>query len=145
VTHDQGEALSMADRVAVFNDGKIVQVGTPEAIYEKPATRFVAGFVGSSNVLSPPVARAIGGPEKWISLRPERVRILGKAEKPGQEMLATGVVTSQHYQGAATRLNVQLADGSRLSASTPLRHLAIGDAITLCWPTEAMHVLDDQA
>ena len=53
VTHDQGEALSMADRVAIFNDGKIVQVGTPEDIYERPQTRFVADFVGSSNVLSP--------------------------------------------------------------------------------------------
>ena len=145
VTHDQGEALSMADRVAVFNDGKIVQVGTPETIYEKPATRFVASFVGSSNVLSPSASKALGGPDKWISLRPERVRILGKSEKPGPDVLATGTITSSHYQGAATRVNVQLAEGSKLSASTPLRNLAVGDAITLCWPAEAMHELDDQA
>ena len=59
VTHDQGEALSMADRVAVFNDGRIVQVGTPDEIYEKPATRFVASFVGSSNVMSPDFAGAM--------------------------------------------------------------------------------------
>jgi putative spermidine/putrescine transport system ATP-binding protein len=65
VTHDQGEALSMADRVAIFNEGKIVQVGSPEEIYERPKTKFVADFVGSSNVLSPhfqnlPVARKMG-------------------------------------------------------------------------------------
>ena len=53
VTHDQGEALSMADRVAVFNDGRIVQIGTPQDIYQRPKTRFVADFVGSSNVLPP--------------------------------------------------------------------------------------------
>ena len=56
VTHDQGEALSMADRVAIFNDGKIVQVGSPSDIYERPRSRFVADFVGSSNVLSPEFA-----------------------------------------------------------------------------------------
>ena len=144
VTHDQGEALSMADRVAVFNDGKIVQVGTPETIYEKPATRFVASFVGSSNVLSPAASKSLGGPEKWVSLRPERIRILGKSEKPGPDVLAAGTITSSHYQGAATRVIVQLADGSKLSASTPLRNLNTGDAVTLCWPAGAMHVLDDQ-
>ena len=58
VTHDQGEALSMADRVAIFNDGKIVQVDSPADIYERPRSRFVADFVGSSNVLSPAFAAA---------------------------------------------------------------------------------------
>ena len=62
VTHDQGEALSMADRVAIFNDGKIAQVGTPEDVYERPQTRFVADFVGSSNVLTPAFAKATGRP-----------------------------------------------------------------------------------
>ena len=79
VTHDQGEALSMADRVAVFNDGRIVQVGPPEEIYERPRTRFVADFVGGSNVIEPETARAwIGearaasrasGPRRSRSLR----------------------------------------------------------------------------
>ena len=62
VTHDQGEALSMADRVAVFNEGRIVQEGTPQDIYERPRTRFVADFVGSANVLSPDLARRAGAP-----------------------------------------------------------------------------------
>src|SRR5262245_31644964 len=73
VTHDQGEALSMANRVAIFNDGKIVQVGTPSDVYERPTSRFVADFVGSSNVLPPEFAAAHGGTSAWTSLRPERI------------------------------------------------------------------------
>ncbi len=69
VTHDQGEALSMADRVAVFNDGRIVQVGPPEEVYERPATRFVAGFVGSANVLS--AARGRGAGRAGAALEPQ--------------------------------------------------------------------------
>ena len=75
VTHDQGEALSMADRVAIFNDGKIVQVGSPADIYERPRSRFVADFVGSSNVLSPAFAASHGGAAKWTSLRPEKIGV----------------------------------------------------------------------
>ena len=75
VTHDQGEALSMADRVAVFNEGRIAQVGTPAEIYERPRTRFVADFVGSSNVLPPEVAARFGGAGAWASLRPEALRL----------------------------------------------------------------------
>ena len=75
VTHDQGEALSMADRVAIFNDGKIVQVDSPADIYERPRSRFVADFVGSSNVLSPAFAASHGGAAKWTSLRPEKVDV----------------------------------------------------------------------
>src|SRR5688572_21388185 len=82
VTHDQGEALSMADRVAIFNDGRIVQVGAPEDIYERPATRFVADFVGSSNVLDPALAKAAGGPARWSSLRPEKISVMRQDRKP---------------------------------------------------------------
>jgi putative spermidine/putrescine transport system ATP-binding protein len=64
VTHDQGEALSMADRVAIFSDGRLVQVGTPREVYEEPRTRFVAGFVGSSNVLDPEFSAAGGRAER---------------------------------------------------------------------------------
>ena len=75
VTHDQGEALSMANRVAVFNDGRIMQVGSPEDIYQRPNSRFVADFVGSSNVLPPDFVARHGGQRRWASLRPEAVRI----------------------------------------------------------------------
>ena len=75
VTHDQGEALSMADRVAVFNDGRIMQIGTPEDIYQRPQTRFVADFVGSSNVLPPDFVQRYAGQHRWGSLRPEAIRV----------------------------------------------------------------------
>jgi putative spermidine/putrescine transport system ATP-binding protein len=100
VTHDQGEALSMADRVAVFNAGRIVQTGTPEDIYQRPETRFVADFVGSSNVLPPVLAARFGGPPGWASLRPEAVLLAG-AEAP-----VSGVVVSRRYLGAGTRITV---------------------------------------
>jgi putative spermidine/putrescine transport system ATP-binding protein len=101
VTHDQGEALSMADRVAVFNDGRIQQVGTPSEIYERPRTRFVADFVGSSNVLPPEVARAFGG-TGWASLRPEAVRLV-----PAGAAAVTGTVRAVRYLGAGTRVAVE--------------------------------------
>jgi putative spermidine/putrescine transport system ATP-binding protein len=136
VTHDQGEALSMADRVAVFNDGKIVQVGTPEEIYEKPRTRFVANFVGSSNVLPPDVSAALGGPGKWVSLRPERISIDGKGTK--------GKVTSVHYQGATTKLHVTLAGGHSLVAAVPAGGFSGSQTVSLSWPKTALHVLDGE-
>jgi putative spermidine/putrescine transport system ATP-binding protein len=143
VTHDQGEALSMADRVAVFNEGRIVQVGTPDEIYEQPATRFVASFVGSSNVLAPDFAKALDGPAKWVSLRPERIQILDGGKADGATSSAKGRVTSQHYQGATTRLHVEVTGGS-LSVSTPQRNFSVGDKVALTWPKTAMHVLGDQ-
>src|SRR5687768_4418007 len=75
VTHDQGEALSMANRIAVFDHGRIMQVGSPEDIYQRPNSRFVADFVGSSNVLPPDFSASIGGARVWTSLRPEKISI----------------------------------------------------------------------
>jgi putative spermidine/putrescine transport system ATP-binding protein len=71
VTHDQGEALSMADRVAVFNDGKIMQVGTPEDIYSRPPPALSPTFVGSSNVLPPEFVQRYAGQKRWGSLAPK--------------------------------------------------------------------------
>src|SRR6185436_8495530 len=75
VTHDQGEALSMSDRVAVFDAGRIAQVGTPEQVYEQPATPFVAGFVGTSNLLTGEVAVALVGRNGTFSVRPEKIAL----------------------------------------------------------------------
>ncbi|PZR00307.1 MAG: polyamine ABC transporter ATP-binding protein [Cereibacter sphaeroides] len=111
VTHDQGEALSMADQVAVFSDGKVAQVGTPTEIYERPATRFVADFVGSSNVLPPAVSRRFGGPDTWASLRPERIRLT-----EGQDRVS-GTAGTARYLGSGTRLNVNLADADGVEVS----------------------------
>jgi putative spermidine/putrescine transport system ATP-binding protein len=111
VTHDQHEALSMADHLAVFNEGKIAQIGTPQDIYDRPATRFVADFVGSSNVLPPDLTRRLGGPAQWASLRPEATRIGGIGP-------LTGTVTALRYLGAGTRVSVQV-DGAEIAALVP--------------------------
>jgi putative spermidine/putrescine transport system ATP-binding protein len=142
VTHDQGEALSMADRVAVFNDGKIVQVGTPEDIYERPATKFVAQFVGSSNVLSPELSARFGGPARWTSLRPEKI-IVG--EKISNGAVARGTVTSVHYQGSLSKLHVKLPRGEMLVASVPANGFSGAETVQLSWPKNAMHVLAGEA
>jgi putative spermidine/putrescine transport system ATP-binding protein len=142
VTHDQGEALSMADRVAVFNDGKIVQVGTPEDIYERPATKFVAQFVGSSNVLSPEVSKQFGGPARWTSLRPERISV---GDKTSNGAVARGTVTSVHYQGSLSKLHVKLPGGETLVASVPASGFSGAETVQLSWPKNAMHVLAGEA
>jgi putative spermidine/putrescine transport system ATP-binding protein len=144
VTHDQGEALSMADRVAVFNEGKIAQVGTPSEIYEKPRTRFVADFVGSSNVLPPQFTRRLGLPERWASLRPERITVLSARDKaPAGQSVFSVNVTGMHYQGAVTRLNTVTEDGAPINVSTPAAVFAEGENIRLTWPNAAVHLMDE--
>ena len=81
VTHDQGEALSMSNRIAVFNNGRIEQVGTPREIYDHPATAFVAGFVGISNVLTAERSQQLLGVEEPHSIRPERLRIVQSRDR----------------------------------------------------------------
>ncbi|MCA3572675.1 MAG: ABC transporter ATP-binding protein [Aestuariivirga sp.] len=144
VTHDQGEALSMADRVAIFNEGRIAQVGTPEDVYERPETRFVADFVGSSNVLPPRISSAAGGPERWISLRPEKIAILREGEAPSGRFSAAVKVKAVHYQGAGTRLNTETAEGAVLNVMAPsaLGRFREGDVLTLHWAPDAVHVME---
>ena len=147
VTHDQGEALSMADRVAIFNNGRIVQVGTPTDIYERPQSRFVADFVGSSNLLPPDFAMQLGGARAWTSLRPEKIQVLA-AGVPAPSGLASirATLQSTHYQGPVTRLTFDAA-GTRLTASIPAGSagLAPGAPATLAWPQAAMHSMPDEA
>jgi putative spermidine/putrescine transport system ATP-binding protein len=144
VTHDQGEALSMADRVAIFNDGTIVQVGSPEDIYERPNTRFVADFVGSSNVLSPAFSKATGGVEKWTSLRPEKILVARAKEKfPASSHSAKVKILAAHYQGAAIRLNTLTPRGEVLNVTVPASSgkFAEGENVTLYWPKNAVHIM----
>lgn len=144
VTHDQGEALSLADRVAIFNQGRIVQVATPQEIYERPASRFVADFVGSANVLAPEFAAAHGGIARWTSLRGERIGVFAPGTMvPAVHASAEGVVTGVSYQGAVTRLNVA-ADGTGLVAVMAARDVRfkLGDSVRLIWPKSAMVALE---
>ncbi len=116
VTHDQAEALTMSDRIAVFNEGRIVQVATPADLYENPADAFVAGFVGTSNLLGPESARKILGREGTFTVRPEKIRMVDvDAPVPGAgECSATGLVTDVAYLGAETRYTVTLDAGDEL-------------------------------
>ena len=75
VTHDQEEALTMSDRLAVFNQGRIEQIGAPAEVYERPLTRFVAGFVGTSNLLRGEAAERILGTSGTFTIRPEKIRL----------------------------------------------------------------------
>ncbi|KGF68266.1 polyamine ABC transporter ATP-binding protein [Hoeflea sp. BAL378] len=135
VTHDQGEALSMADRIAVFNHGKIMQTGTPEEIYRRPKTRFVADFVGSSNVLSPAFTRRLGGPAEWASLRPEDIRI---GAEGGHEARVTG----SSFLGNATRLTLDMA-GEKLTVLLPAGSAvpAPGASVRFSWEPSALHLM----
>jgi len=147
VTHDQGEALSMADRVAIFNDGKIVQVGAPADIYEKPRSRFVADFVGSSNVLSPAFAASHGGAQKWTSLRPEKIGVFPVAAPvPEQHAYTDGEIKMVSYQGAVTRFSVE-AEDTRITTEVPAEatHFNQGDSVRLIWPRSAMVTMEDGA
>jgi len=115
VTHDQEEALTMSDRIAVFNHGRIEQVGSPADVYEKPATRFVAGFVGTSNLLSGSVAQAIVGREGTFTVRPEKIRLEAPDSPVGpDESTALGHIADVVYLGADTRYIVGLEAGATL-------------------------------
>jgi len=144
VTHDQGEALSMANRVAIFNDGRIVQAGSPADVYERPRSRFVADFVGSSNVLPPEFAAAHGGKQAWTSLRPEKIRLAGANETlPNGQFGATGRVASVNYRGAVTRIAVDV-NGTRIAAALPAGMTAIqeGETVTLAWEADNLVAMD---
>src|SRR4051812_27240134 len=106
VTHDQDEALSMSDRLAVFNEGRIEQVGTPAQVYERPANVFAAGFVGVSNVLE--------RDGRQFTVRPEKIRLLvGDAGADGL-VVEAGTVQDTSYMGAATRYEIALERGGSL-------------------------------
>ena len=142
VTHDQGEALSMADRVAVFNEGRIVQVGAPQDIYERPRTRFVADFVGSSNVLPPDFVQRYSGQKRWGSLRPEQIRLQRDTSGDG----VSARIVSRNYLGAATRLSLD-AQGTRLNVTLPAGVIlpTDGDTVVLTFNREHLHLLEDEA
>ncbi len=130
VTHDQTEALSMADRVAVFNNGRIVQVGPPEDIYYRPAVPFVADFVGSSNVLPPALTGAVG----MAAVRPEAVRLTDQGIQ--------AQVTAVSFLGAASRVTLD-ASGTRITAllGKDAKRPVPGQQVHLSWDAADLHVM----
>ncbi|HEV8103093.1 MAG TPA: ABC transporter ATP-binding protein [Gaiellaceae bacterium] len=130
VTHDQEEALTMSDHVAVFNEGRIEQIGSPRVIYERPATEFVAGFVGTSNILERNGRR--------FSVRPERIDLNGHGEP--------GVVADVVFVGAFTRYVVDTSSGDRLTVvrQSDGSRVEPGTKVNLSWRDEDAYEIKDQ-
>ncbi|HYH54487.1 MAG TPA: ABC transporter ATP-binding protein, partial [Solirubrobacterales bacterium] len=171
VTHDQEEALTMSDRIAVMNRGRIEQIGSPEDVYERPATTFVAGFIGVSNLMPASVAapgqvRLDSGPEVrgdtgglavgegcYAVVRPEKLRVdlVGEGEAGSNGLpQVEGVVESSLYLGTATQLQVALDEQVRITVLVPnadeaeRQRLPGGGArVALSWEPEHMHVVRD--
>jgi putative spermidine/putrescine transport system ATP-binding protein len=163
VTHDQEEALGMSDRLAVFNHGRIEQVGTPEAIYEHPASAFVAGFVGAANIVDATTAERLTGRRQAFSLRPERIRIgsdpvlgaergWGPSPQPnprtgdgGADHTFEGTVLSVQYHGASTRIEVALDGTCSLVVDRPNDVTGPrpepGRRVRLLWESAAMQAM----
>jgi len=164
VTHDQDEALAMATRIGLLHQGRLAQVGTPAEIYERPATRYVAGFMGGANILTGTVREAgpnavldipavglvqaagaapVGqGGVVYVALRPERLRLCGD----GINRVA-GIVAEVAYRGDVVEVAVRLHDGTTLNVLRPLADGAMagipahGDAATVAWGPDACVML----
>jgi spermidine/putrescine transport system ATP-binding protein len=165
VTHDQGEALTMSDRIAVMDHGVVEQLGSPRDIYEKPATRFVAGFIGTSNLLAGPVqsirdglavltfgtgdrilvpapASVTEGDKLEVSIRPEKIDLhrSGDPEQAGRSVLS-GTVSEVVYHGTSTNYTVSTAAGPEFvvfdqNASSAEDLAERGDRVHLTWSPE---------
>lgn len=131
----------MSDRLAVFNQGRIEQIGAPAEVYERPATRFVAGFVGTSNLLTGEVAERIIGSARTYTIRPEKIRLTEPETSVGpDETSATGVIRGVVYLGPDTRYVVRLDAGAELvvtqqnlSTSSTEALAQEGNAVRLVW------------
>ncbi|WP_166355925.1 ABC transporter ATP-binding protein [Phytoactinopolyspora limicola] len=118
VTHDQDEALTMSDRVAVFHEGQIEQVGPPAEVYERPATSFVAGFLGAANIIEADQAADLFGRPELLSIRPEKLRVVQERDVV-DAIAVSGVVAEVVYSGPATTYIVEVRPGLTLMATRP--------------------------
>jgi spermidine/putrescine transport system ATP-binding protein len=156
VTHDQEEALTMSDRIVLMRAGRIAQAGTPRELYDRPASRYVADFIGDTNLLAGTVLERSGelaslqvgdavlrgvaqvslsrGDEAWLTVRPEAIRVAeAGAVQPGENAL-TGTVADAVYAGSALRVHVGLGDGRRVVANVPSGTATVrGSPVTLAW------------
>ena len=139
VTHDQGEALSMANRVAVFNAGRIEQLDTPRALYTRPKTAFVAGFVGSANVVESDLAERLTGRAQAFAIRPELIRILTDGAPPADHVSPRACSRTSSITAPAADVTCASDDGAVLAvaqaesgdaAALP----APGTRVRIAWP-----------
>jgi spermidine/putrescine transport system ATP-binding protein len=167
VTHDQEEALTMSDRIAVMNNGRIEQCQGPEDVYERPATTFVAGFIGVSNLIPATVtgpgevkldsgpaiattdaARFTTGEKCFVVVRPEKLSVTTDESTPTDRPSIDGVVESSLYLGTSTQMAVRVADDVKMTVLVPnaseaeRQHLPGGGAkVKLSWMPEQMHLV----
>ncbi len=153
VTHDQDEALSMSDRIAVFNNGRIEQVGTPSEVYEEPTTAFVAGFVGTSNIVRGTAAAHLRKSSDPFTIRPEKITVNFLDGPSSDSDRAIGVVTAAVYLGDRTRYTIELGgecqgvtlvavEQNRATTSSDISHRQ-GLAVRLAWDPRFERVLAD--
>ena len=148
VTHDQGEALSMADRVAVFRDGRVEQLDSPRELYEHPRTAFVARFVGSANVIEGDLARRITGAPRPFAIRAEAIEVLAAGTPvPADTLSCDGVLEDLHYHGATSRWHVRTDAGPIIAAVRPegaaVPATVRGSRVRLAWSRESLVPLAD--
>jgi putative spermidine/putrescine transport system ATP-binding protein len=148
VTHDQGEALSMSDRVAVFNHGRIEQMASARELYTQPRTPFVARFVGGANVAEGEIAEKLSGTRRAFAVRTENVQVLAPADAPPAGALtAEGTLLDVQYHGATSRWQVRLDLGeifsvTRNAAESVRLPVAPGDRVRLAWQRASMVALE---
>jgi len=141
VTHDQEEAMRMSDRIAVFNEGRVEQIGTPEQVYEAPKTKFVASFLGVSNLFSAQIAQQLFGSSKMVNIRPEKIRLLPVGSKiTADEVGVSGEIIEAAYVGANTIFSINTESGMRLSVTRSNQELPdqinrfkSGDRVLAVW------------
>lgn len=148
VTHDQEEALSMSDRIAVFNKGRVEQIATPQELYDRPKSEFVANFVGVSNILNSEETNRLTGKSGKAMVRPERVHIFANAKEDNH---STGyrtfkaILKSQVYSGATSKMYFETSTGIRIVALTQNlkispEHIAVGSEVLVGWKESDMHI-----
>jgi len=144
VTHDQEEALTLSDRIAVFNNGRIEQIGAPREVYERPQTTFVANFLGLSNFIDAVHAERLTGVPTALNIRPERVRLVDARTAPGaNEICVDGTIVETVYTGPTTRYIVDTVEGLRVVAERHNDHAPSdaapyqrGDVVRAVWVAE---------
>jgi putative spermidine/putrescine transport system ATP-binding protein len=149
VTHDQEEAMRMSDRIAVFNEGSIEQIGTPQQVYEKPQTKFVASFLGVSNIFEGAAAKEIFGSATMVNIRPERVKLVPEATKlSAGESGVVGTIIEASYIGATTIYVIQTQSGQRLIATRlneelpdQINRFETGDRVGAVWKSDHSAVI----
>jgi putative spermidine/putrescine transport system ATP-binding protein len=149
VTHDQEEALTMSNRIAVFNHGRIEQIGSPAELYERPTTAFVATFVGTSNLIGDELAVQITGSRRPFSVRPEKIQLAAPDTPIPAEMWAVdGRIQDSVYLGMHTRYLIQLPNGGEMTVVEQNRTMAVdqttpasGYSVRLLWPKTANNPL----